>query len=68
MVNIIETNIALTGLQRTSAGESQDLQPKTHTSKPGRTCESQELNGRPPSRANDLEQTLALIPMAGRRV
>lgn len=38
---------------------------QTHTSKPGCTCEIQELNGRPPSRANDLDQTLAEDPTDG---
>ena len=41
------------------------MQPKTHTSKPGRTRESQELYGRPPSRANDLGQILAGISAGG---
>ena len=41
------------------------VQSKTHTSKPGRTRESQELYGRPPSRANDLGPTLARVPTGG---
>lgn len=41
------------------------MQPKTHTSNPGRTRESQELYGRPPSRANDLGPILAGISTGG---
>ena len=43
------------------------VHPKTYTSIRGCTCESQELYGRPPSRANDLDCTSTGAPNNGQK-
>lgn len=59
-VNTIDSAMAFTGLHymgelaRATTLSVAGVRVQTHTSKVGWTCDSQELNGRPPSRAKDL--------------
>ncbi len=58
IVNIIETAIAFIGLGKFVSSKAFTCVAPTYTSQPGRTSDIQGLNGRPPSRANDLSVEL----------